>query len=59
MHYDSPWDRGQIDIKLGSEHVIYQNLADFMLKKDIHVNRFENEITDQNIMQMGDHESEF
>ena len=30
-----------------------------MLKKDIHVNRLENERTDQNIMQMGDHESEF
>ena len=54
MHYDSPWDRGQIGFKLGSEHVIYQNLAGFMLKKDIHVNRLENERTDQNIMQMGD-----
>ena len=25
-----PWDRDYIDIKLGTEHVIYQKLANFM-----------------------------
>ena len=24
--YNSPWDRGQIGIKLGTKHVIYQKL---------------------------------
>ena len=30
---------GHLGIKLGTEHVIYQKLANFMLKKDIYVNR--------------------
>ena len=30
---DSPWDWGQIDIKLGTKHVIYQKLTEFLQKK--------------------------
>ena len=26
----SPWDRGQISIKLGTKHVMYQKLENFM-----------------------------
>ena len=37
----SPWDWGQIGTKLGTEHAIYQKLANFMWKKDIYVNRLE------------------
>ena len=40
----SPWDRDQIDIKLGTEQIIYEKLANFMFKKDIHVNRLESVI---------------
>ena len=36
-----PWDRGQTGIELGTEHIIYQKLANFMCKKDIHVNSLE------------------
>ena len=35
----SPWDWDQIGIKLGTKHIIYKKLANFMYKKDIHVNR--------------------
>ena len=35
----SLWDRGQIDIKLGTKHVIDLKLANFTYKKDIYVNR--------------------
>ena len=35
----SPWDRDQIGIKLGTDYIIYQKLANFMYKKDIHGNR--------------------
>ena len=41
----SPWDRDQIGVKLGTEHV-YQKLANFLYKKDIHVNRLESVIFD-------------
>ena len=34
----------QIGIKLGTEQIIYQKLANFMYKKDIHVNRIESVI---------------
>ena len=27
---DSPWERGQIGIKLGTKHIIYQKLANFL-----------------------------
>ena len=37
----SPWDLGQVDIKLGTKPVIYQKLANFMYKTNIRVNRFE------------------
>ena len=30
---DSPWNWSQIGIKLGTRHVIYQKLANFILKK--------------------------
>ena len=30
LKYNSPWDQGQISIKLGTEHVIYQKLANLM-----------------------------
>ena len=40
----SQWDWSQVDIKLGPEHVIYQKLANFMQKKDIHVNSHESAI---------------
>ena len=35
----SPWDRDQIVIKLGTEHIIYEKLENLIYKKDIHVNR--------------------
>ena len=37
----SPWDRDKIGIKLGTDYIIYQNLANFMYRKDTHVNRLE------------------
>ena len=40
----SPWDRNQIGIKLGTEHIIYEKLANFTYKKDIHVNSLESVI---------------
>ena len=39
-----PWDEAQIGIKLGTQHIIYQKLANFMSKKDIHVNSLESVI---------------
>ena len=36
----SPWDQEQIRVKLATEYVIYQKLETFMVKKDIHVNRY-------------------
>ena len=36
------WD--QIGIKLGIEHIIYEKWANFMYKKDIHVNKREKAI---------------
>ena len=44
QHKYSPWDWDQIGIKLGTEHAIYQMLANFMYKKYIHVNRLESVI---------------
>ena len=41
MGSSSPWDRGQIGIKLGTKHVIYQKLATLLKKKDIYVSRLE------------------
>ena len=29
-HNYSQWDQSQIGVKLGSEHVVYQTLANFM-----------------------------
>ena len=40
----SPWDRDQIGIKLETEYIIYEKLANFMYKKDINVNRLESVI---------------
>ena len=40
----SPWDRDQISIKLGAEQIIYEKLANFMYKRDIHVNRLKSVI---------------
>ena len=40
----SPWDQDQIVIKLGTQHIIHQKLANFIYKKDIHVNRLESVI---------------
>ena len=40
----SPWDRDKIGIKLGTDYIIYQNLANSMYRKDTHVNRLENVI---------------
>ena len=40
----SPWDWDQIGTKLGTKHIIYQNLANFMYKNNIHVNRVESVI---------------
>ena len=40
----SPWDGDQIGIKLGTEHITYQNWANFMYEKDIHNNRLESVI---------------
>ena len=37
----SPWDWNQIVIKLRADYILYQKLADFMYKKDIHVNRLD------------------
>ena len=34
----SPWDRDQTGTKLGTDHIIYEKLATFIYKKDIHVN---------------------
>ena len=36
-----PWDWGQIGMKLGTKHVIYQKLVKCMQKMDIYVNRLE------------------
>ena len=41
---DSPWDWGQIDIELGTKHVIYQKLEIFLLKNNIYVDRLESVI---------------
>ena len=38
----SSWDQGQIGIKFGTKHVIYQKFASFSKKRGIYVNRFEN-----------------
>ena len=40
----SPWDWDQIRIKLGIEHLIYQNSANFMYNNDIHVNNLQSVI---------------
>ena len=40
----NPWDRDQIGTKLGTEHIIYEKLATFIYKKDIHVNRLESAV---------------
>ena len=40
----SQWDWDQTGIKLGTKHIIYKKLANFMYKKDIHVNRGESAI---------------
>ena len=40
----SPWDWDQIGIKFGADCIIYQKLANFMYKIDIHVNRLESGI---------------
>ena len=40
----SPWDQDQIVIKLGTQLIIHQKLANFFYKKDIHVNRLESVI---------------
>ena len=40
----SPRHRDQIGIKLGTDYIIYQKIANFMYKKDIHVNRLESGI---------------
>ena len=40
----SSWDRDQVGIKLGTDYIIYQNLANFIYKKYIHVNRLESGI---------------
>ena len=40
----SPWDWEQIRIKLGTEHIIYEKLENFMFKKDIHASRLESVI---------------
>ena len=37
----NPWNWDQIRMKLGTEHIIYQKLANFIHKDDIHVNRLE------------------
>ena len=36
--HTSPRDYGQTGIKLGTKHVIYQKLENFMKKHDIYVN---------------------
>ena len=41
---DSPWDWGQIDIELGTKHVIYQKFEIFLLKNNIYVDRLESVI---------------
>ena len=41
LSFYSPWTRGQIGTKLGTKYVMYQQLANFVLKKDIYVNRLE------------------
>ena len=41
---DSPWDWGQIDIEVGTKHVIYQKLEIFLLKNNIYVDRLESVI---------------
>ena len=40
----SQWDRKQIGIKLETDYIIYQKLANFMFKMDIHVHRLESAI---------------
>ena len=37
----NPCDWNQIGMKLGTEYIIYQKLANFIYKDDIHVNRLE------------------
>ena len=41
----NPWDWYQIGIKLGTEHIIYKKLANFIYKEHIHVNRLESVIS--------------
>ena len=41
LSFYSPWTPGQIATKLGTKYVMYQQLANFVLKKDIYVNRLE------------------
>ena len=40
----SPWDLGQISIKLGTKHVIYQKLTTFLQKEGIYLDRLESVI---------------
>ena len=40
----SSWDPDQVGIKLGTDYIIYQKLANFIYKKYIHVNRLESGI---------------
>ena len=40
----SPWDQDSIFVKLGTDYIIYQKLANFMYKKGIHVSRLESVI---------------
>ena len=54
----SPWDQDQIVIKLGTQLIIHQKLANFFYKKDIHVNRLVSSLAslyliEQNKMQRG------
>ena len=37
----SPWDWGQIGIKLEAKHIVYLKLASFTSNKDVYVNRLE------------------
>ena len=42
----NPCDWDQIGMKLETEYIIYQKLANFIYKDDIHVNRLESIIFD-------------
>ena len=41
ININDKYSRHQIGIKLGIEHIIYEKWANFMYKKDIHVNKLE------------------